>query len=164
VINGFKDCVVYRDLDRRVPKSHSFFFVYIILTCFSLTPLTAASQAARFDGLAGQPTDHIQLAYLKTGLSVAEVARALGEPDRKGGAGGPGVESWYYGESMVLFADGKVSAWSDHGELSEREEMHQFDSSDSTASAPVEYHGWENAWTAEKLPDAAELLDTIIQE
>mgnify|MGYP001579510534 CR=1 FL=1 len=164
MISSFKHCVVSWDRGFRALNSCSSSIVCVLLTCLFLNPLTVASQPAPIEGSAGQPTDHIQLAYLKTGLSVAEVARGLGEPDRKGGVGGPGVETWYYGESMVLFADGKVSAWSDHGELSEREEMHQFDSSDPAASAPVEYPGWENAWTAEKLPDAAELLDTIIQE
>jgi len=75
-----------------------------------------------------------------------------------------GSLEWTYGRSSIFFLEGKVTAWSDVGELSQRERIRSVKSekpnSDDSLSGV-----WKNPWTPparDKVPD--DNLDLVVEE
>ncbi len=79
------------------------------------------------------------------GLSESQITDRYGKPDDVKTKSDKSAE-WFYGQSSVFFLEGRVSAWSDAGELQQRERLtalqadkHQRDDSLSEQ--------WVNPWT-----------------
>ncbi|MFN8390556.1 MAG: hypothetical protein U0136_09725 [Bdellovibrionota bacterium] len=82
------------------------------------------------------------------GLTASQVEARFGKPDQKISKT-DGAEEWSYGKSVLFFLSGKVNAWSDAGELNNREEAA------SLKKAPVDHDDalsgdWPNPWTPGK--------------
>ena len=118
----------------------------------------------------------VQSRVLK-GLSQKKIIELFGPPNRKYSSS-QGSESWTYGSSIVFFTDGKVSAWSDSGELSHGQHVaamqashgftgsNSFDSGHNPADAGelTKRKHWKNAWTPKQEISEKDVLDSIIDE
>lgn len=99
-----------------------------------------------------------------SGATQAEVSRALGEPDSREQPRAE-VEIWNYGNSLVLFSGGRVSGWTDQGELAERKDLQEFSRPTNSVRAPeFSELGWHNAWTPDVPPNRSEEIDTLVDD
>lgn len=93
------------------------------------------------------------------GISADEAVSRFGEPDSKRETS-PGHETWIYGKSLLIFADGKVLAWSDSGTLSSRENLASIKAAEKKEETDKKA-GWPNAWTPQEQPAVGDELDEI---
>jgi hypothetical protein len=92
-------------------------------------------------------------------LSVEEIGKRLGPPDQKR-ASANGRESWVYGKSIVFFSEGKVTAWSDAGEFTERKNLAQIQASSEKEEENLSQI-WINPWTPNSMEHAQ---DEVLEE
>jgi hypothetical protein len=113
--------------------------------------LTAATPAAAQTITA--PSKNAAQSYY--GLTQAQIEMRFGGPDRKLEKSGGGSE-WSYGNSVFFFTEGKVNAWSDGGELRQREDENALRQEPSRHDDALSGE-WENPWTPgkKKQPDLA---------
>ena len=103
--------------------------------------------------------------FLLAGLSVDEVAHLFGPPSHKNEKR-KGRETWIYGKSTVMFTDGKVTAWSNFGDLDEHKNLAAVQREDEDIQ---EYYDreWLNLWTPhpglEELDVVEEVVDSLIK-
>ena len=95
------------------------------------------------------------------GLSAKEVVQHFGPPDQKQKTSS-GKETWSYGRSIILFRDGKISAWSDAGELAKRIKLAKLSNKDRRATQEREH--WKNPWTTQKPLSNKQLLYQLLEE
>lgn len=88
------------------------------------------------------------------GLTKKEILSKFGKPDRSQKKI-PGRETWLFGQSMIFFSKEKVMAWTDSGELAQRNNL--------SAVRPLNPKGlarysnsWENAWTPKSRQESRE--------
>ena len=124
--------------DSRGSGIQRLFCCFICLLLFEAMPTAAAAQSV-------QPSvPNTAPASLKD-LSVEEVLKQFGPPDEKKQHSND-RESWFYGRSMIFFNQGKVSAWSNAGEISSRKNLAQIQAPAEEAS-PKRAENWLNDWT-----------------
>lgn len=95
------------------------------------------------------------------GLGVEEVQATFGTPDQKT-ASESGRETWSYGRSIILFREGKVSAWSDAGELSRRKNLAKVQNKDVLAEQEREL--WKNPWTPQQALGDRQVLQQLVSQ
>ncbi len=97
------------------------------------------------------------------GRTEGEMTQRFGRPDEIRNKSNGSAE-WIYGASTLFFSAGKVSAWSDAGELSERAEVHKVKRDERETSDDLAGQ-WENPWTPprRKPSSVAGLQDVIGQ-
>lgn len=96
-------------------------------------------------------------------MSVDEILKRFGEPDIKR-VELNGTQTWLYGKSVLIFTEGKVSAWANPTDLLHKEKMVSIRQSESTKkqSREVVFSRWINAWTPRKYEDScSEILEEI---
>lgn len=98
------------------------------------------------------------------GMDQKSIEAELGAPDERRGAG-QGRESWLYGSSVLLFRDGRVTAWSDAGELLSRRNMAKVKRGAAGEEESVSGSSliWRNPWTPWQELDAAQVVDELEQ-
>ena len=79
------------------------------------------------------------------GLSQNQIEERFGKPDSERKKPNGSLE-WNYGHSSIFFIDGKVSAWSDVGELNQRERIHSVKSEKPITDDSLSGI-WQNPWT-----------------
>jgi len=79
------------------------------------------------------------------GRTEAQMTERFGRPDEVRSKPN-GSSEWLYGQSTLFFSGGKVSAWSDAGELSHRAQVNTLKSDERQASDDLSGQ-WENPWT-----------------
>lgn len=108
------------------------------------------------------PEVHAQTAQTQEipflGLSADAVTSLLGEPDIKRGESGGAREGWVYGNSLVFFADGRVSAVSDSGDLLDRRKAKKLDQ-EEISHDPFRNEGWAEPWQP---PEPTQPEDVVI--
>ena len=127
--------------------------------------LALAQEEANQDILPSEraPAPNIEPSGL-AGLSSEELVRKFGVPDKKSADGLR--ETWTYGQSEIFITDGRVSAWSDSGDLFGR----RVKAGLSPRGAEKEEKplpagdGWVNAWQKEKKVTSEEVIDEIISK
>ena len=97
------------------------------------------------------------------GLSQSQIEDRFGKADSERKKPNGSVE-WMYGRSSMFFLDGKVTAWSDVGELSQRERIHSIKTekpiNDDSLSGV-----WQNPWTPPARDKSADdTLDIVVDE
>ncbi len=95
------------------------------------------------------------------GMDTQQMQETFGQPDRVV-TGTAGNERWHYGQSVVFVNQGRVVAWSDHGELSSRRnqtKVQRLIKQDSTEGQS----SWVNSWTPADKADADEILDDLMR-
>lgn len=97
------------------------------------------------------------------GLSGEEVEARFGAPDRRQ-ADSDGRETWSYGRSLILFQGGRVSAWSNTGELERRSNVRELHDN-NTPNLEVEYSStaWSNPWTPKEGVEADEVVLELME-
>ena len=93
--------------------------------------------------------------YLR-GLSKEELVKYLGKPDqisvplaKENGSDNQRAE-WRYGNSLVFLVSGKVTAWSDSGDLESRKLLSGLQPKGARARLKEGgLEGWKNAWEKE---------------
>lgn len=111
------------------------------LLCAAVSPLCAVGQQE--SGLSG--------------LGAKEVETRLGPPDERR-VTGDGRESWIYGRSVILFNNGKVTAWSNAGEMEGRQNLADVLIRDGADSSK---YLWENPWTPRPGPQPRDILQEL---
>lgn len=92
------------------------------------------------------------------GMSPEEVLERFGKPDRSDES----VEErqiWYYGKSMILFNNGKVSAWSNTGELQGRNNLSTIRDKRRVNSFAA---NWVNVWTPIDRLSANDVIQSLM--
>lgn len=92
------------------------------------------------------------------GLTADAVTSLLGEPDIKRGESGGAREGWVYGNSLVFFAEGKVSAVSDSGDLLDRRKAKKLNQ-EELSHDPFRNEGWTEPWQP---PEPTKPEDVVI--
>ncbi len=115
--------------------------LYLLLIVGLRIPIAAAEQDERLSGLSGK-----------------EVERRFGPPDERR-SGQEGKESWLYGKSVILFRNGKVTAWSNAGEMSGRENLATVRSGEDDEESSR--YLWQNPWTPQEGPNAKKVLEDL---
>jgi len=117
-------------------------FLFILL--LSAVAVGAASAQAPSVELSfgGDPVD-----TLRAGLSAEYVGAQFGAPDEVVKTSAGEGERWRYGESSIFFRDGRVTAWSDNGDLGARRERLAFTTPDKPRFKYFFQMGWKNAVT-----------------
>ena len=97
------------------------------------------------------------------GQTEAQMTARFGRPDEVRNKTN-GSSEWLYGQSTLFFSGGKVSAWSDAGELAQRAQVNTLKRDDRQASDDLSGQ-WENPWTPprRKGSASASLQDVIDQ-
>jgi hypothetical protein len=90
-------------------------------------------------------------------LHKERLLELYGQPDRA--ITSSGEEQLYYGRSVIFLSAGRVTGWSDSGDLVSRRIQTQFTRPRETPGA---YHGWENAWTRAKDVTPEEVIDDLL--
>ena len=102
-----------------------------------------------------------QFAKMEPGLSEAEIARQIGQPDKKTQTG-PSTETWYYGQSVVFFTENTVTAWSDKGEIESRARALYFKSPPDTVEEQLKKDGWVRDWKYKKPVTSTDVLQEML--
>ncbi len=133
---------------------------------FVIFPGSGSGQEFKTNGQAALSSEP----SLRTGLAREEIEKIFGSPERRsraqsdGSAQSNGVETWHYGNSIVFFDSGTVTAWSDEGELSQVSPLMEFGTSDQKKSTEsFREQGWQNDWTREKPPSPAEVIENLVE-
>ena len=100
----------------------------------------------------------------RAGMTSDDIYRSYGKPDSQETKPGNSIETWHYGASMIFFAGGKVTGWTDRGELADHKAAHDFQPASHVAQKPFAEEGWHNAWTPEHKTESGEVIDTIIED
>ena len=96
-----------------------------------------------------------------TALSPDAVRERLGPPDRREASGTK--ERWHYGNSIVFFDAGHVTAWSDSGDLNNHQVVAQMAQKPKRGPGEVEpVDGWLNAWKREKRVTTEDVIDELM--
>lgn len=82
------------------------------------------------------------------GLTTGQVKTRFGDPDEVRNKPSGSTE-WSYGRSVIFFSNDKVTAWSDAGELVQREKMALLKSDRSKRDDTLSEE-WVNPWTPPK--------------
>ena len=99
------------------------------------------------------------------GLTEEEVSLRLGPPDENRAAGDPQRQTWVYGRSLLFFTDGRVAAWSDNGDLRNRESLAKLrDNTVPKKREQAEERIWQNAWTPRPRIPVEEVIDDILKD
>ena len=95
------------------------------------------------------------------GMNEAQIGERFGRPDDVRKKSEDSVE-WIYGQSTVFFIQGKVSAWSDAGELAQRERLSALQSDKALRDDSLSDQ-WVNPWTppGRAAPPTDSLTDVI---
>lgn len=134
--------------------------LFLVLLCFvvpgsisaqTAPPITAPSKAK----VSGLP--------IRADMTPEEVQKYFGLPDTKSLRQGSRRMSWYYGNSVIFFLDNRVSAWTNDGTLTERQEMAQFQPEAAVESDILYEGGWLNAWTPQEPISKKAILAELIQ-
>lgn len=97
------------------------------------------------------------------GLSQSQIEERFGKADSERKKPNGSTE-WVYGHSSMFFIDGKVSAWSDVGELSQRERIHSI-KTEKPASDDSLSGVWQNPWTPPARGKGTDdTLDIVVDE
>ena len=128
---------------RRIFQYARLFLWVLILDTSPYLPFTASAQV--LDSLQASKKQELAL----HGLSPSQIEEKFGKPD--------GEEkksefsfSWTYGKSAVFFLDGKVSAWSDHGDFTERSKLKELKKASPSPQKADLRDEWVNPWTPGK--------------
>ena len=107
--------------------------------------------------------------YLR-GLSKDELVKYLGKPDQissptsKNEANENQRAEWRYGNSLVFLVDGKVTAWSDSGDLESRKLVSSLQSKGARARMKdAGLDGWKNAWEKEDEITSDEVVSDLLE-
>ncbi len=100
------------------------------------------------------------------GLSREELIRYLGKPDQiLTPASNPSRAEWRYGNSLIFLVDGKVSAWSDSGDLEERKLISSLQPKNARGRLKdSNLDGWKNAWEKEDEVTSDEVVDDLLNK
>ncbi len=129
-------------------------FLASLLFLQFLLPLCALAQDTRLPAMQG-------LRGIK-GLRASQVMRRFGEPDaRRGDARVSGT--WKYGSSILIFSKGRVTSWSDAGELASRQNLALIKET-GLSDYEVFSATWENAWTPKRQLTANDILDDLLEQ
>ena len=93
------------------------------------------------------------------GMSATEVENLFGEPDERR-ASKEGKETWLYGNSVILFRSGSVTAWSDAGEMSQRQNLASLKANQDARGAR---YRWKNSWEPTEGPTADDVLERLFE-
>jgi hypothetical protein len=93
------------------------------------------------------------------GLRPEEVIRRLGQPDQRELS--EDQERWIYGQSIVFFTGGVVTAWSDQGDFQPRLIVRSLQKNES--GDPADQDGWETAWRRQKPVAPEDVVDEILE-
>ncbi len=97
------------------------------------------------------------------GISGEELTRRLGKPDSRQ-VNGSRAE-WRYGNSLVFLIDDLVTAWSDSGDLQNREMMAMLRRPDQTGVAKsFEPEGWVSAWQRERQVTSDDVVVDLLRK
>lgn len=95
-------------------------------------------------------------------LTTEEISKQFGPPDKREAK--DSREQWFYGTSVIFFTNGKVSAWSDAGELEERHLLASLAPApkSKTENEALQPPGWKNAWQREDRVTSDQVIDELI--
>lgn len=148
---------------RRLFSLGCLFFLFSYFSKKTYAELPSAK--VEYTQVATNPEDKTALhekGFLRPGLTTDEVTKHFGPPDRKREDDSLQTQSWYYGESVIFFAQGQITGWSDQGELASREEMDRFRLQNHNPYG-FEEKGWFNVWTPQKPESMERVIDEILQ-
>jgi hypothetical protein len=107
--------------------------------------------------------------YLR-GLSKDELIKYLGKPDQVSTPSSNDVNSsnpraeWRYGNSLVFLIDGKVTAWSDSGDLESRKIVSSLQPKGGRGRLKdTGLAGWKNAWEKEEEITSDEVVSELLE-
>ena len=98
---------------------------------------------------------------LKIGQSVHELLRSHGAPDKKIPRRQLNAEIWSYGESLIFVTSGRVTGWTDSGELMERAQQNEREHEARTGDSFV-HSGWKNEWSRYERVDERAVIDSLV--
>jgi hypothetical protein len=109
--------------------------------------------------------------YLR-GLSQDELMKYLGKPDQiaKQGASADSTSDkkrseWRYGNSLVFIVDGKVTAWSDSGDLEARKLVSSLQPKNGRGRLKDGgLEGWKNAWQKEEEVTSDQVVSELLSQ
>ncbi|MCB0323086.1 MAG: hypothetical protein KDD69_05910 [Bdellovibrionales bacterium] len=122
-----------------------------------LALLLATHAGASFNVAAQVLTEPRQAASALKGLTTSEVEQHFGPPDKRLNQT-ENAETWSYGRSIVLFKEGRVTAWSSAGELEQRRRVAQLQPEKKPEPQQFSSTEWENPWTPKVRPGADEVV------
>ena len=126
---------------------------FALILLLLLSPLAASSQLPAVRGSKGSAPSFY-------GLTEAQIESRFGKPDDKIVKPDLSTE-WNYGKSIFFFAEGKVNAWSDTGELAQREDELSLQK-DPVRRDDSLLGEWVNPWTPGKRRSASSnVLDEL---
>jgi len=101
-----------------------------------------------------------QIGLLRSGVTETELVEILGEPDQI--ESGQGItKNWRYGASSVFLLDGKVSGWTDGGDLEQRVRF-GLDFRPGKSRKIYFSYNWLNAWKLTPTPSLADVIDELL--
>lgn len=106
--------------------------------------------------------------YLR-GLSKDDLVRYLGKPDQVSstlmGSNSDDLRAeWRYGNSLVFLVDGKVTAWSDSGDLDSRRLISSLQPKNARGRLKDDsLDGWKNAWEQEDEVTSDEVVSELLR-
>ncbi len=127
--------------------------VFFILCCWGDFFFLPSDAGAQDDAL----VEPVPLSSMRD-LGAEEVLQHLGPPDRKQ-AVDEDRESWWYGKSIVFFNQGKVTAWSDSGDFTQRKNLSRIKAEQPQQNQEA-FRQWPNDWTP---PRADQLEDEVLR-
>lgn len=106
--------------------------------------------------------------YLR-GLSKEELTKYLGKPDQVSSSTLNGSDDqnyraeWRYGNSLVFLVNGRVTAWSDSGDLESRELVSSLQPKNGRGRLKdIGLDGWKNAWEKEDDITSEEVVSELL--
>jgi hypothetical protein len=93
---------------------------------------------------------------LSAGISADELTAQLGKPDER--SGDPSSEKWKYGSSLVFLRDGKVTAWSDTGNLASR----RTGRANFKRKQERRVNDWAKAWEPQESLSRDKAIDSVL--
>jgi len=105
-------------------------------------------------------------------MSKDELVKYLGKPDQISSPSTSSTNStpspraeWRYGNSLVFLVDGKVTAWSDSGDLESRKLVSSLQPKGSRARMKEGgLEGWKNAWEKEDEVTSDEVVSDLLDK
>lgn len=107
--------------------------------------------------------------YLR-GLNKEELVKYLGKPDQISPPSSNNTDpkaraEWRYGNSLVFLIDGKVTAWSDSGDLESRKLVSSLQPKGGRARLKDGgLEGWKNAWQKEDEITSDEVVSDLLDK
>lgn len=92
------------------------------------------------------------------GSTLEQVRAVLGTPDAERNEA-EGATSWVYGRSLVFFRNGRVTAWSNAGELEKRRNLARVAEDQGT-----EYEEFSSSWKNDWTPQKAQKPEHVLRE